>query len=115
MPITTESPDPALRPTHAEKDSKGEWLGFEGRLALYPIVSSFGGLFIFSVLYSFKHAPFLPTAPLCLFPGVIITVVVVTLVNKKPAGYLWDWLDTKRGRASIEFHPGNTRHPLGDD
>ena len=114
MPISTEN-GPALRPTHAEKDSKGEWLGFEGRLALYPIISLFGGIFVFSVMYSFNGSPFFPTAPLCLIPGVFVTFVVVTLVNKKPAGYLRDWLDTKRNRASIEQRPPQTRHPLSDD
>jgi hypothetical protein len=114
MQSTTEQ-TPPLRPTHAEKDSKGEWLGFEGRLALYPIITLFGGIFIFSVLFSFKGAAFLPTAPLCLTPGALVTVVVVTLVNKKPTGYLWDWLDTKRGRASIEHRPSSTAHPLSDD
>lgn len=114
MPTSTDH-GPALRPTHAEKDSKGEWLGFEGRLALYPITSVFGGIFLFSVLYSFKGASFLPTAPLCLTPGVFVTFVVVILVNKKPPGYLRDWVDTKFGRASIEQRPAVSRHPLSDD
>lgn len=114
MPTTT-SPDPALRPTHAEKDSKGEWLGFEGRLALYPIVSLFAGIFVFSVMFSFKGATFFPTAPLCLAPGAFVTFVVVTLVNKKPPGHLRDWVDTQRGVASLEQRPSVTRHPLSDD
>lgn len=114
MPTSTEAP-PQLRPTHAEKDSRGEWMGFEGRLALYPAAGIFGGILLFSVLYSFKHAPFFPTAPLCLIPGAFVTVIVLTLVNKKPPGYLRDWLDTKLGRASIEQPRGLSRHPLADD
>jgi hypothetical protein len=114
MPTSTDL-GPPLRPTHAEKDSKGEWLGFEGRLALYPITTVFGGIFIFSVLYSFRGAAIFPTAPLCLVPGAFVTFVVVTLVNKKPPGYLIDWLDTKLGRASIEQRPAASPHPLSDD
>jgi hypothetical protein len=44
-----------------------------------------------------------------------VTFVVVTLVNKKPPGYLRDWVDTKFGRASIEQRPAVSRHPLSDD
>jgi hypothetical protein len=114
MPISTDhSPEP--RPTHAEKDSKGEWLGMEGRLALYPIVSIFGGILMFSVMYSFRHVPFLPAAPLCMVPGVIVTAIVVTLVNKKPPGYLRDWVDTQLGNASVEFRRSSSRHPLVDE
>lgn len=100
-----------LRPTHNEADSKGDFLGFEGRSGMIPAVLGFAGILFASLLITVRNTPIIPTIVLCFAPAVASAVIILMFVSGKPPGYLRDYVLTSIGRSALSFRSSDRRNP----
>lgn len=108
---TSTDQGPSLRPTHSEQDSKGDFLGFEGRSGLIPASLAFAGVLVASIAITFKQTPIALTIFVSLIPAFLSAAIILLYVSHKPPGFLRDKLITASGGAMLTHRASLSKSP----